>query len=404
MAALSVAQQPPQQPANPGAGTAPAPAPNVPSTPDRGNTRMPTPQNDPRQQRQQFPEMQRPIFLSGKVVLEDGTPPPELVTIERVCNGQPRPEGYTDSKGRFQIQLGQNTHLLADASVGSSNDVFSSGGPGGNSMGFPGQGRGISERDLIGCELRASLAGYRSEAVMLSGRRMLDNPDVGTIILRRLGNVEGFTYSATSMMAPKDAKKSFERGTDRLKKKKFDEAQKEYEKAVELYPKYAAAWYELGVLHQSQKRPEEARKAYEQALAADSKFVNPYRRMAELYAGEQKWQEVADTTARVIRLNPVDFPDAYFYNSVANYNLQKFEAAEKSAAEAVKLDTNHRMPKAQHLLGVLQAMRNELTGAAENIRGYLKYAPQATDAANVRKQLTEIERQLGQTEAAKQQQ
>jgi hypothetical protein len=47
---------------------------------------------DPRE-RQQFPDMmQRPIFLSGKVIMEDGTPPPDSVVIERVCNGMPRPE------------------------------------------------------------------------------------------------------------------------------------------------------------------------------------------------------------------------------------------------------------------------------------------------------------------------
>jgi tetratricopeptide (TPR) repeat protein len=349
--------------------------------------------------------MQRPIFLSGKVVMDDGQPPPEPVTIERVCNGQPRPEGYTDSKGRFSFQVGQNTHMMADASVGSPIDTF----PGTNSRmggsssgGMFGSNRGISERDLIGCELRATLPGYRSEVVQLSGRRVLDNPDVGTIILRRLANVEGLTYSATSYMAPKDAKKAFEKGVDRAKKDKLDDARKELEKAVGLYPKYAAAWYELGVVHHKQQRPAEARKAYEQAIAADAKFVKPYLQMALLSAGEQNWQQVAEDTSKVIKLNPVDFPQAFFFNSVANYNLQKFDNAEESAREAVKLDKDHRLPKAQHILGVLMSMRNDLNGAAENLRGYLKHAPNAADADAVKKQLSEIERRLGVTESAQQ--
>ena len=390
-------------PPGPPAGGAPAPAPNVPTPspmPGPGRDpggRFPDPTQQQRQPQQTFPEMQRPIFISGKVVTEDGTPPPEQVIIERVCNGQPRPEGYTDSKGRFSIQLGQNSHMMMDASVGAASDNFpgSNNSPGGFG-GIGGRGSGISERDLMGCELRAVLAGYRSEPVHLGGRRMMDNPDVGTIVLRRLGNVEGLTYSATSMMAPKDAKKAYEKGMDRVKNKKPADAQKEFEKAVALYPKYAAAWFELGAIHQAQNRPAEARKAYEQSLAADSKYTKPYLNMALLSAAENNWQEVADTTERLVRLNPVDYPNAFFYNSVANYNLQKFEAAEKSAAEAVKLDTNHRLPKAQHLLGVLQAMRNNLSGAAENMKAYLKYAPQANDAENVKKQLAEIEKQLGQ--------
>jgi hypothetical protein len=145
--------------------------------------------------------MQRPIFLSGKVVMDDGTPPPDSVVIERVCNGVVRPEGYTDSKGRFSFQLGQNTAVMADASVGSAADGGGFGGRNSRNMGgMPGRG-GLSERELMGCELRASLAGFRSEIVNLAGRRVMDNPDVGTIILKRLGNVEGLTISATSAMA-----------------------------------------------------------------------------------------------------------------------------------------------------------------------------------------------------------
>src|SRR5512135_2140316 len=41
-------------------------------------------------------EQRRPVYLSGRVMLDDGTPPPERVSIERVCNGRARREGYTD--------------------------------------------------------------------------------------------------------------------------------------------------------------------------------------------------------------------------------------------------------------------------------------------------------------------
>ena len=92
---------------------------------------------------QQFPEMRRPIFLSGKVMLEDGTPPPEPVIVERVCNGTPRPEGYTDRKGRFSFELGRNTHMMADASVGSMNDpAFESSSAMGPSRGSQSGGAG----------------------------------------------------------------------------------------------------------------------------------------------------------------------------------------------------------------------------------------------------------------------
>jgi tetratricopeptide (TPR) repeat protein len=349
-----------------------------------------------------FPEQARPIFLSGKVMLDDGTPPPDSVVIERVCNGNPRAEAYTDSKGRFSFQLGQNQGVLQDASMSSAGGGGfggfgnEGGGIGGRSQsdvgGFGGSRSGPSERDLMGCEIRASLPGFRSDVVNLSGRRAFDNPDLGTIILHRMGNVEGTTISATSLNAPKDAKKAYEKGRDLLKKKKAPEAEKELEKAVQIYPKYSVAWYELGRIRESRNEVESARKAYGEALAADAKFVKPYHQLAGLSLKEQKWQDVADTTSRLIKLDPVDYPDAYFYNSVANYYLKNFDVAEKSAREAQKLDTRNRIPKTNQLLGVILAEKQDFAGAAENIKKYLTFLPAGQEAETAKKQLIELEK------------
>ena len=52
---------------------------------------------------------------------------------------------------------------------------------------------------MSGCEIRAQLAGYRSDSVNLVTRNPLDNPDIGMIVLHRMGNVEGTSISATSL-------------------------------------------------------------------------------------------------------------------------------------------------------------------------------------------------------------
>jgi tetratricopeptide (TPR) repeat protein len=359
----------------------------------------PTFPNDPRTQQPQrspFPDqMQRPIFLSGKVVLDDGTPPPEPVTIERVCNGVQRPEGYTDSKGRFSFQLGQNSAIMADASV-NSNDGFgdpSNSQRSGGFGGFGGNSRGISERDLMGCELRASLPGYRSEVVNLSGRRFMDNPDVGTIILKRLANVEGLTFSATSAMAPKDAKKAYEKSREHIRKKKLADAQKELEKAVQIYPKFANAWSDLGMIHEAQNRPEDAMNAYRQAIDADAKLVKPYVAMSLLFAKQNKWQETADLSSKALRLNPYDFPIAYFYNAVANYNLKNFDEAEKSAREGVKGEAGKKIPKLHHLLGILLAQKNDVAGAMPHMKSYLAtLPPDGQETKTVKDQIAQMEK------------
>ena len=347
-----------------------------------------------------FPDVQRPIFLSGKVMMDDGQPPQESVLIERVCNGTPRPEGYTDSKGRFSFQLGQNSNILADASVPSGSDTsFGGGGFGsqqrGSSLGSMGGGTtSISERQLQNCELRASLAGFRSESVSLAGRRMMDNPEVGTILMHRLSGVEGYTSSITSMLAPKDAKKAWEKGRELAKKKKYPEAEKELQKAVDAYPKYATAWYDLGLVQESQNNLAGAREAYVKSIAADSKFIKPYVKIFNYDAKEKKWEQVAATTGKVIKLNPFDFPEAYFLNAVANLNLKNLDEAETSARTAMKMDSAKRVPQLDHMLGIILAQKQDYTGAAVFMRSFLTRAPNDPAASVVKKQLAEIDQFL----------
>ena len=102
------------------------------------------------------------------------------------------------------------------------------------------------------------------------------------------------------------------------------------------------------------------------------------------------------TTDRIIKLDAFDFPVAYFYNAVAQMNLQNLDAAEKSAQEAVKLDTQHRFPKASHLLGIILAQKGDFAGATKHLKGYLSMlAPNAQETDLVKKQIAEVERLMG---------
>ena len=362
-----------------------------------GNTgRSPFPGQNPNDPNR-FPDVQqnRPIYLSGRVMLEDGTPPPDSVTIERVCNGSVRPEGYTNSKGHFSFELGRNNNVMADASTSNGLDdgIFGRSSTMGGAPRNTGMGgnTGISERDLMGCEIRANLPGFRGESVNLAGRRFMDNPDIGTIILRRLANVEGFTFSMTTALAPKEAKKSYDKGLDLIKKKKLPEALVEIEKATAAYPKYAIAWYDQGRLYEMQKRPADAQKAYETSIAADSKYVKPYTNLALIHAQNKNWEKTAEVSAKGVKLNPFEYPQLYYYGAVANLNLGKLDDAEKAAREASKLDPKGQMPRIDQLLGVILTQKNDIKGAKESFASYLKKDPNSPEAQQVKIQLARLD-------------
>src|SRR5258708_7795422 len=170
----------------------------TPTTPGKGT---PTPTTTPNQTtttpRNDTPQAPRTIWLSGRVMMYDGTAPPESVTIERVCSANSvHSEGYTDSQGRFSFNMGQNAGIFADASTSIFPDITQQGGfnstSGGNSLGG-GAANANTESALWDCEIRARLPGYRSSTVSLAGRRSLDNPDVGVILLHPPAGVQALT-------------------------------------------------------------------------------------------------------------------------------------------------------------------------------------------------------------------
>ncbi len=360
------------------------------ATPTRPTTTTPT---SPTQQPATI--ITQPVFISGRVMLEDGTPPPEAATIETVCNGRAHGEGYTDSKGYFALELGGRNGMIMDASeFGSFTSLSPTSGSttGGSSSPF-GNAADSPDRKYLGCDLQAKLSGYRSQTVSLAGRRAMDDPNVGTILMHRNGPAEeGKTVSMISLAAPKDARKAYDKGLEALKKKKYPDAQQNFEKAVEAYPKYATAWYELGMLQAGQGKMDMARMYFNKASENDPKFIQPYLQLSILALQSQKWTELAAVTDKTVKLDPFDYPQQFFFNSVANYNMQRFDAAEKSALEAERLDTRHQFPKNSHLLGMILALKKDYAGAAERLKTYLKFAPAAEDAAKVRTQLAEVEK------------
>jgi len=340
-------------------------------------------------------------------MMDDGTAPTEPMVIETVCNGVGHSEGYTDMKGFFAIELGANRGVIQDASefsVSNSNPTLGGGGAAGTNPAFSSAMGGGAERKYMGCDLQVKMAGYRSQAVPLAGRRPMDDPNIGTILLHRLGKTEeGLTISAVSLAAPKDAKKAYDKGMDALKKKKFADAQASFEKAIELYPKYSLAWYELGRLRIAEDQLDIARGSFDEAVKADPKFVLPYLSLSLLDMQAKRWQQLADVTETTVKLDPFGYPQAFFFNSVANFNLRNLEAAEKSALQAERLDTRHQFPKVSHLLGLIMADRKDWAGAAQRFKEYLTLAPKASDADAVRAQLAQVEKIQAQVASAKDQ-
>src|SRR5262249_44389136 len=147
---------------------------------------------------------QQSIFVIGKVVLDDGGDLTEPASIQTICKGQRRTEGYSDTRGSFSFQFGEANQASAISDASSSNSAATL--------------ISQSPRNPRDCQLQAVLAGFTSQPVELGSHGILTSIDVGRVSLHRMQQVEGTSISVTNALASPAARKALEKGREEEKK------------------------------------------------------------------------------------------------------------------------------------------------------------------------------------------
>ena len=346
----------------------------------------------------------RPIFVKGTVALASGGKLPQKAKIEMVCQADVQSEGWTDTEGGFNVQLGMNRFEgNSDASAtskslsgGMGGALASSGAPSGSGASGSRQVDGASVQALAGCFIRATLTGYRSDTYGLDRVTVGEPTDTGTLLLHDLTKSAEAVVSSTSLAAPKDAKKSFDKARDEVTKRDFTNAEADFKKAVQAYPKYAEAWQEMGDFLVSRSRGAEAKTAFQQAISADAKFPKPYLSLARIELVEKDWKTALDNSEVVIAMNGSGYPQAYYFDAVAAYNLGDRDKALDRAQHAVKIDTEFEFPIAWQLVGVIYDGRGDFKSAAAAFRSYVAHAPAGPAVDAVRKMAEQDEARAAQ--------
>jgi lipoprotein NlpI len=340
------------------------------------------------------------MFLLGRVTTSDATAVPNDAVVERICNGAVRQQVHAALNGEFSMQLGSKNDSYLDATADPSLR---------STVANQNSELGIPRQELANCELRASVSGFSSSVINLvdlSGS--LSSVDVGAIVVQRRTKIKGQTLSASTYMAPKDARKAYEKGLAAEKKGELASAQKYFGKAVEIYPKYADAWYQLGTVLKKEHEQDAARTAFTRAASIDTKFLPPYLSLALMAYEAENWTSVLELTGHILDLDPLNhvagyvwdldplnYTEAYFYNAVANYKLKKFADAERSGLKAEQVDLPTHFPQLHLLLGEIFARKNDYAIAISEIQTYLELVPHAKDADQIRERLAKLEQLNG---------
>ena len=354
-----------------------------------------TRQNDPfgGQQNDPFGAQSRPLYLNGRVVTSDGLPPSEPVVVQRVCVGNTFPEGYTDSKGRFSFRVGGDATLLTrDASVsgaGISQGSMMSGGAY-TSVGV--RQVGMGRFDLSACVLRAELSGYRSDDLQLGMYSVMENNDVGTIMLHRIEGLLGDVVSALTLQAPKAALKAYQNGLREMRKRKpnYKKAVTQYTKAVGEYPEFAAAWAAMGDAKLAVEDPAGAKEAYSKAVDADPKYLKPYEPLIKMAVDQSDWPGLETWGSAYLELNP-NAGNVRFLTAVAALNSGKPEKAEEMVLAMQASEDSKKFPQSFQIMGMIHEQRAEFEKAAGQYRSFLGATnePESQNVQSVKRKLHE---------------
>jgi superkiller protein 3 len=143
--------------------------------------------------------------------------------------------------------------------------------------------------------------------------------------------------------------------------KRFDEAEANYRKAIELNPQYATAYNNLGSFLDDLKRLDEAEANYRKAIELNPQDATAYNNLGNTLKDLKRFDEAEANYRKAIELNP---QYATAYNNLGillHFTLEKYNEAESSYRKVIEIDPTQG--SAHFLLGIL--LRDQLNHSQE---------------------------------------
>jgi hypothetical protein len=180
------------------------------------------------------------IAISGVVRMDDGSPLPGSVKIQMICAGAERIVAHTTPADDFGFQWYAPSQPGQPDAVGTAFDAINADGDAATRV------HRVMANQSESCDLRAELGGYTSTEVSLGSSASFDNSSVGVIWLHRIAGNEGNMVSISTLRAPKDARKDFDKGSQLARAGNQKGAEECFRKALAIDPQFAEAWLSLG--------------------------------------------------------------------------------------------------------------------------------------------------------------
>lgn len=197
---------------------------------------------------------------------------------------------------------------------------------------------------------------------------------------------------------PKDARKAYEKGVKRAAEDKPDEAVQLFEQALKIYPEYLHALNKLGEQMARQGKFAESQTAYERAVAVNPKFALAQINLGILLVSQKRFDDAIQSLESGNRLDD-SYPMSHLNLGLA-FLLKpepNYERAEKELLRTVDLGKAD-FAQARLYLFNLYKRRSAWDKAVGQLEAYLKEAPLAQNAEEVRQMLSKLKKMISQNQ------
>ncbi len=295
------------------------------------------------------------LILKGKVTMQDGSPPPQSVGIERICSDSygSAPGPLTDKKtGAYIWRLEVDPMLTRQ------------------------------------CSLRATLKGYTSTEINISALNSYSDPNLAPLVLTR-SEGDPNTISLSNDNIPSKAAPAWRAAIKALDAQNLSEVAHQLQAAVEAAPKFVQGWSVLGQIEEKQDHFPAAKDAYQHAIEVDPKGLGPYLGVTRVCIKAKDWDGAAMAADALIKADTKKtFPDIYVHQAVAKYWLKDLDGAKASAEKAIAEDKIHH--RSEYVLGRILEAKGDSAGAIAHISKYLELDPNTADVEQVKAHLAAL--------------
>lgn len=194
------------------------------------------------------------------------------------------------------------------------------------------------------------------------------------------------TVSVTALRVPEKAQDEFRKGTEAFAKKKYDDAEKHTDKALQILPNYAQALTLRGLLKVNKGDLPGGQKDFETAISSDSNYALAYFAMGASLNSAGKFAEAQRTLEQGLRINPASW-QGYFELSKSVLGQHDFRNALKYVLKAESFGAAYPpiyLVKAHALLGL-----KDYEEAAAEFEHYLSNGAEGPQADEAKRALSQ---------------